>query len=95
MNAASGAKAVLIIPALDEEPAIGLTLRRIPQGLYQEIIVADVTESARAAFPEAGLGDFLRVFLDIRLPFVAFGGSIIGVFRTLSHHWIRAGAGQA
>jgi len=25
------------------------------------------------------LGDFLRVFLDIRLPFVAFGGSIIGV----------------
>ena len=40
MNAASGAKAVLIIPALDEEPAIGLTLLRIPQGLYQEIIVA-------------------------------------------------------
>ena len=24
------------------------------------------------------LGDFLRVFLDIRLPFVAFGGSIMG-----------------
>jgi hypothetical protein len=23
------------------------------------------------------LGDFLRVFLDIRLPFVAFGGSIM------------------
>ena len=29
----------------------------------------------------ATLGDFLRVFLDIRLPFVAFGGSIIGVLR--------------
>jgi hypothetical protein len=28
------------------------------------------------------LGDFLRDFLDIRLPFVAFGGSIIGVLRT-------------
>jgi hypothetical protein len=31
---------------------------------------------------EAGLGDFLRDFLDIRLPFVAFGGSIITVLRT-------------
>jgi hypothetical protein len=28
------------------------------------------------------LGDFLRDFLDIRLPFVAFGGSIITVLRT-------------
>jgi hypothetical protein len=27
------------------------------------------------------LGDFLRDFLDIRLPFVAFGGSIIKVLR--------------
>jgi hypothetical protein len=27
------------------------------------------------------LGDFLRDFLDIRLPFVAFSGSIIGVLR--------------
>jgi len=36
---------------------------------------ADVFEGARAAFPEDALGDFLRVFLDIRLPFVAFGGS--------------------
>jgi hypothetical protein len=30
------------------------------------------------------LGDFLRDFLDIRLPFVAFGGSIITVLRTLA-----------
>jgi len=29
----------------------------------------------------AALGDFLRDFLDIRLPFVAFGGSIVGVLR--------------
>jgi hypothetical protein len=29
------------------------------------------------------LEDFLRVFLDIRLPFVAFGGSIIRVLQVL------------
>jgi hypothetical protein len=38
-----------------------------------------------AAFrPSDVLGDFLRNFLDIRLPFVAFGGSIIGLLRILS-----------
>jgi len=30
------------------------------------------------------LGDFVRDFLDIRLPFVAFSGSIIGVLRVSS-----------
>jgi hypothetical protein len=35
------------------------------------------------AFLEGVLGDFLRVFLDIRLPFVAFSGSIIAVLRVL------------
>src|SRR6202000_536784 len=30
------------------------------------------------------LGDFLRDFLDIRLPFVAFSGSIIGILRVSS-----------
>ena len=30
------------------------------------------------------LGDFLRDFLDIRLPFVAFGGSIIRILRVLA-----------
>jgi hypothetical protein len=30
------------------------------------------------------LGDFLRDFLDIRLPFVAFGGSTIEILRILS-----------
>ena len=35
-------------------------------------------------FPaDADLEDFLRDFLDIRLPFVAFGGSIIGLLRDL------------
>ena len=32
----------------------------------------------------AGLGEFLRVFLDIRLPFVAFGGSTNGILRVMS-----------
>jgi hypothetical protein len=41
-------------------------------------VLADVIDGARVAFPEEVLEDFLRVFLDIRLPFVAFGGSIIG-----------------
>jgi hypothetical protein len=41
-------------------------------------VLADDFNGARVAFPEGVLGDFLRVFLDIRLPFVAFGGSIIG-----------------
>jgi hypothetical protein len=45
---------------------------------------ADGFDRAEAAFPEDALGDFLRVFLDIRLPFVAFGGSIIEVLRVLS-----------
>jgi hypothetical protein len=33
---------------------------------------------ARDAFAGAVATDFLRVFLDIRLPFVAFGGSVFG-----------------
>jgi hypothetical protein len=31
---------------------------------------------ARATLPVLGLDDFLRIFLDIRLPFVAFGRSV-------------------
>jgi hypothetical protein len=34
---------------------------------------------ARVTLPDVAPGDFLRVFLDIRLPFVAFGGSIFRV----------------
>ena len=37
------------------------------------------------------LEDFLRDFLDIRLPFVAFGGSTIRLLRILSGGRIRAG----
>jgi hypothetical protein len=56
---------------------------------------ADGFDRAEAAFPEDALGDFLRVFLDIRLPFVAFGGSIIEVLRVLSRQaGIEPAAGQ-
>src|SRR4051794_13029685 len=41
----------------------------------------DFLADVLAAFAEPILEDFLRVFLDIRLPFVAFGGSIIAALR--------------
>ncbi|HXA07611.1 MAG TPA: glycosyltransferase family 2 protein [Bryobacteraceae bacterium] len=41
--------AALIIPALDEEPAIGQTLGRVPGDLYREIIVADNGSRDRTA----------------------------------------------
>ena len=49
MNGAPIAKAVLIIPALNEEPAIGLTLGQVPRTLFKEIIVADNGSSDRTA----------------------------------------------
>jgi hypothetical protein len=58
-------------------------LRVFAAGVLTDVL-ADLPDLARAAFGGEGLGDFLRVFLDIRLPFVAFGGSIIGVLRVLS-----------
>jgi hypothetical protein len=62
---------------------------------FATAVLTDVPDPARAAFPVAVLEDFLRVFLDIRLPFVAFGGSIMGVLRVV-HRQIRIGptAGQ-
>ena len=56
-------------------------------------VLAEAFEPPRAAFAvavfraevlEDPLGDFLRVFLDIRLPFVAFGGSTNRVLRVSS-----------
>jgi hypothetical protein len=46
MTTLSKANCVLIIPALDEEPAIGQTLDQVPRNLYRQIIVAD-NDSAR------------------------------------------------
>jgi len=42
-------RAALIIPALDEEPAIGQTLDRVPRDLYCAIIVADNGSRDRTA----------------------------------------------
>jgi hypothetical protein len=42
-------------------------------------VLGDFTDWTPATLREAVLGDFLRVFLDIRLPFVAFGGSTMGI----------------
>lgn len=42
-------RAALIVPALDEEAAIGVTLGRVPRGLYREIIVADNGSRDRTA----------------------------------------------
>jgi glycosyltransferase involved in cell wall biosynthesis len=41
--------AALIIPALNEEPAIGRTLDRVPRDLYRQIIVADNGSRDRTA----------------------------------------------
>jgi hypothetical protein len=58
-------------------------------------VLADVADRVRTAFPEDALGDFLRVFLDIRLPFVAFGRSTIRELRALSRQaGIEPAAGQ-
>jgi hypothetical protein len=40
-----------------------------------------LAEAPRVVFLVGDFRDFLRVFLDIRLPFVAFRGSIIEVLR--------------
>ena len=45
--------------------------------LFACFVFAETVDGRRAGLPGGVLGDFLRVFLDIRLPFVAFGGSII------------------
>jgi hypothetical protein len=42
------------------------------------LFLAGVFEPPLLTFPLEVLEDFLRVFLDIRLPFVAFDGSIMG-----------------
>jgi hypothetical protein len=67
----------------------------VARRFFEGAFFADVFDRAPAAFPEDALGDFLRVFLDIRLPFVAFGGSTIEVLRVLSRQaGIKPTAGQ-
>jgi hypothetical protein len=70
-------------------------VRAVARRFFEDAFFADVFDRAWAAFPEDALGDFLRVFLDIRLPFVAFGGSTIEVLRGLSQQaGIKPTAGQ-
>jgi glycosyltransferase involved in cell wall biosynthesis len=49
MRGASRAKAALIIPALNEEAALGATLARVPAGLFATVIVADNGSTDRTA----------------------------------------------
>ena len=70
-------------------------LLAVARRFFEGAVFAEVFDGARAAVPEDALGDFLRVFLDIRLPFVAFGGSTIEVLRVLSRQaGIKPTAGQ-
>jgi hypothetical protein len=48
---------------------------------FEDLFFADVLDAARRVARTSDLGDFLRLFLDIRLPFVAFRRSIIAVLR--------------
>ena len=100
-DALAGALAGFLLAPLADFLAVALVV-------FADAILADVlagflvvvlavfpdllTVLAPAGFPVGVLGDFLRVFLDIRLPFVAFGGSIMGVLRVLSGD---AGTGPA
>jgi hypothetical protein len=68
-------------------------------GDFAARVLADAFDDVRAAFADAFLRvvleEFLRVFLDIRLPFVAFGGSIIRLLRVESRRaQIEPAAGQ-
>jgi len=72
-------------------PALPATGRRA----FETGFFADVADFARVASRGAGFEDFLRVFLDIRLPFVAFAGSIMGLLRVLPQRaGIELAAGQ-
>ena len=63
-----------------------LVVAAVAPRVFEGAVFADLADWARTAFLAAflavvGLEDFLRVFLDIRLPFVAFRGSIIELSR--------------
>jgi len=88
-GAFSGTRGCLFFAFLPDFPA-GARL------VFAAPLLLAVKDFAPADWPAAGLpdflGDFLRDFLDIRLPFVAFSGSIIAVLQVLSR---QAGIGAA
>jgi hypothetical protein len=51
-----------------------LLLLAVDPRVFEGAVFADLADWVRIAFPAEGLEDFFRVFLDIRLPFVAFSG---------------------
>jgi len=52
--------------------------------LFAVLVLEALEVLARTGCLDEVLGDFLRDFLDIRLPFVAFGRSIMWVLRVLA-----------
>jgi hypothetical protein len=64
-------------------PALVVDFRAAGLSVFRKFVPAFAAVFPRALPGEADLEDFLRDFLDIRLPFVAFGGSIIGLWRDL------------
>ena len=52
--------------------------------LFAALVLEALEVLARTGCLDEVLGDFLRDFLDIRLPFVAFGRSIMWVLRVLA-----------
>src|ERR1700739_4319358 len=59
-----------------------LFLAAVAPRAFEGAVFTDLADWARTAFlAVVSLEDFLRVFLDIRLPFVAFRGSIIELSR--------------
>ena len=63
---------------------------------FPALLLLAAADCAPAGRPDPGLEDFLRDFLDIRLPFVAFRRSTIRVLRVLplTVGFARAAAGQ-
>ena len=56
-----------------------LVLAAVAPRVFEGAVFTDLADPSRIALE--GLEDFFRVFLDIRLPFVAFRGSIIELLR--------------
>jgi hypothetical protein len=63
--------------------------------VFEDGFFAAVFDGMRVAFAAGSLGDFFCVFLDIRLPFVAFGRSIMGYCGSCpTEPWLKSVAGQ-
>jgi hypothetical protein len=63
--------------------------------LFAAFVCVDIRDLAELCPREAGLDKFLRDFLDIRLPFVAFTGSIIAILKDFAPQaGINSAAGQ-